>query len=195
MFFQTKSGIGRLNRPWRILLLATLLGGFSVPAQAEFMVASGQSQLADNTLNTTARLNLKITGDPAQALTKGIGLTIVIKTRLYRASLASWFFKVATWEDRYRVEHHALSNLYTLTHTNTGMTEEFPTLAETLDAMERYAITVQLPSGINKHDTLQIRLQVTLDRNDLPGPLKLVALISRQWQLRSSWGRWKVSTR
>jgi hypothetical protein len=140
-------------------------------------------------------LTLKITGDPAQALSKGIGLTIVVQTRLYRASLASWYFKLANWEQRFRVEHHALSNRYTLTQVATGATDNFPTLTETLSAIGRFATTVDLPAGINENDDLQMRLRVSLDRKSLPGPLKLVALISKDWQLRSSWGRWKVNTR
>jgi hypothetical protein len=195
MFFQPNSGAARQIRLPQVLLLAMLLTGFSIPAHAQFAVNSGQSKLAGGLLSTSARLTLKITGDPAQALSKGIGLTIVVQTRLYRASLASWYFKLANWEQRFRVEHHALSNRYTLTQVATGATDNFPTLTETLSAIGRFATTVDLPAGINENDDLQMRLQVSLDRKSLPGPLKLVALISKDWQLRSSWGRWKVNTR
>jgi len=195
MFFQPNSGAARPTRLLQALLLAMLLAGFSIHAHAQFAVNSGQSTLAGGLISTSARLTLKITGDPAQALSKGIGLTIVVQTRLYRASLASWYFKVANWEQRFRVEHHALSNRYTLTQVATGATDNFPTLSETLSAIGRFATTVDLPAGINENDDLQMRLQVSLDRKSLPGPLKLVALISKDWQLRSSWGRWKVKTR
>ena len=195
MFFQPNSGAARPIRLPQVLLLAMLLTGFSMPAHAQFAVNSGQSKLAGGLLSTSARLTLKITGDPAQALSKGIGLTIVVQTRLYRASLASWYFKLANWEQRFRVEHHALSNRYTLTQVATGATDNFPTLTETLSAIGRFATTVDLPAGINENDDLQMRLRVSLDRKSLPGPLKLVALISKDWQLRSSWGRWKVNTR
>jgi hypothetical protein len=195
MFFQPNSGAARPIRLPQALLLAMLLTGFSIPAHAQFAVNSGQSKLAGGLLSTSARLTLKITGDPAQALSKGIGLTIVVQTRLYRASLASWYFKLANWEQRFRVEHHALSNRYTLTQVATGATDNFPTLSETLSAIGRFATTVDLPAGINENDDLQMRLRVSLDRKSLPGPLKLVALISKDWQLRSSWGRWKVNTR
>ncbi|MGE4635107.1 MAG: DUF4390 domain-containing protein [Arenicellales bacterium] len=195
MFFQPNSGAARPIRLPQALLLAMLLTGFSIPAHAQFAVNSGQSKLAGGLLSTSARLTLKITGDPAQALSKGIGLTIVVQTRLYRASLASWYFKLANWEQRFRVEHHALSNRYTLTQVATGATDNFPTLTETLSAIGRFATTVDLPAGINENDDLQMRLRVSLDRKSLPGPLKLVALISKDWQLRSSWGRWKVNTR
>jgi hypothetical protein len=195
MFFQPNSGATQPHRLLQALLLAMLLAGFSIQAHAQFAVNSGQSKLAGSLLSTSAQLILKITGDPAQALSKGIGLTIAVQTRLYRASLASWYFKVANWEQRFRVEHHALSNRYTLTQIATGTTDDFPTLTETLSAIGRFATTVDLPAGIHGNDDLQMRLQVSLDRKSLPGPLKLVALISKDWQLRSSWGRWKVKTR
>ena len=195
MFFQPNSGAARPTRLLQALLLAMLLAGFSIHAHAQFAVISGQSKLAGGLLSTSARLTLKITGDPAQALSKGIGLTIVVQTQLYRASLASWYFKVANWEQRFRVEHHALSNRYTLTQVATGTTDDFPTLTETLSAIGHFATTVDLPAGAHENDDLQMRLQVSLDRKSLPGPLKLVALIFKDWQLRSSWGRWKVKTR
>ncbi len=195
MFFQPNSGAARPIRLLQALLLAMLLAGFSIHAHAQFAVNSGQSTLAGGLLSTSARLTLKITGDPAQALSKGIGLTIVVQTQLYRASLASWYFKVANWEQRFRVEHHALSNRYTLTRVATGTTDDFPTLTETLSAIGHFATTVDLPAGTHENDDLQMRLQVSLDRKSLPGPLKLVALIFKDWQLRSSWGRWKVKTR
>ncbi|MDE0975892.1 MAG: DUF4390 domain-containing protein [Arenicellales bacterium] len=195
MFFQPNSGAARPTRLLQALLLAMLLAGFSIHAHAQFAVNSGQSKLVGGLLSTSARLTLKITGDPAQALSKGIGLTIVVQTRLYRASLASWYFKVANWEQRFRVEHHALSNRYTLTQVATGTTDDFPTLTETLSAIGHFAKTVDLPAGAHENDELPMRLQVSLDRKSLPGPLKLVALIFKDWQLRSSWGRWKVKTR
>ncbi len=195
MFFQPHSGAARPTRLLQVLLLTVLLAGFSMHARAQFTVNSGQSKLAGNLLSTSAQLTLKITGDPVQALSKGIGLTLVVQTRLYRASLASWYFKVANWEQRFRVEHHALSNRYTLTQVATGTTDDFPTLTETLNAIGRFTTTVDLPAGAHENDDLQVRLQVSLDRKSLPGPLKLVALIFKDWQLRSNWGRWKVKAR
>ena len=42
-------------------------------------------------------------------------------------------------------------------------------------------------------DELQMRLQGALSRGDLPGPLKLVALVVKDWRLASDWERWKVT--
>ena len=73
------------------------------------------------------------------------------------------------------------------------MTQDFATLAETLDFLERYTKAVTLPSGVSTSDALQMRLQVSLSRSDLPGPLKLVALVLKDWRLASDWERWKVT--
>jgi len=156
-------------------------------------VGEGKSVRVGNTLKTSARLNLSITGEPEVALSKGIGLTLVVKSRLYRASLAYWYFKISEWEDRLLLEHHSLSNRYTLTTMDSGITEDFATLAETLDSLRRYAKTVVLPASVSANDALQMRLQVSLSRSDLPGPLKLVALILKDWRISSDWERWKVT--
>ena len=180
----------------RIFIAAFGLGMLWLPATlalADFSIVAGNSVLSGNTVNTSAKLHLAISGEPEVALSKGIGLTLVIKSHLYRASLASWYFKIGEWEDRLSLEHHSLSNRYTLTNLNTRITQDFATLAETLDFLERYTKAVTLPSGVSTSDALQMRLQVSLSRSDLPGPLKLVALALKDWRLASDWERWKVT--
>ena len=183
----------RVNRFFLVVFSAGALWLPGAPALAEFTVGEGKSVLVGNTVKTSARLNLSITGEPEVALSKGIGLTLVVKSHLYRASLAYWYFKISEWEDRLLLEHHSLSNRYTLTTMDGGITEDFATLAETLDSLRRYAKTVVLPASVSANDALQMRLQVSLSRSDLPGPLKLVALILKDWRISSDWERWKVT--
>ena len=76
---------------------------------------------------------------------------------------------------------------------DSGITEDFATLAQTLDSLRRYTKTVVLPASVSANDALQMRLQVSLSRSDLPGPLKLVALILKDWRISSDWERWKVT--
>ena len=183
----------RVNRFFLVVFCAGALWLPGAPALADFTVGEGKSVLVGNTVKTSARLNLSITGEPEVALSKGIGLTLVVKSHLYRASLAYWYFKISEWEDRLLLEHHSLSNRYTLTTMDSGITEDFATLAETLDSLRRYAKTVVLPASVSANDALQMRLQVSLSRSDLPGPLKLVALILKDWRISSDWERWKVT--
>ncbi len=165
----------------------------ALPAMADFTVSKGKSVLIGNSIKTSAHLDLNINGEPAVALSKGISLTLLVKSHLYRASLVSWHFKIGEWEDRLLLKHHSLSNRYTLTNPDNSITEDFATLTETLDFLKRYTKTVVLPGGVNPNDALQMRLQVSLSRGDLPGPLKLVALFLKDWQLGSDWERWKVT--
>ncbi len=190
--------LNSLMPKWRRMFIAAFsLGALwfpATPALADFTIVGGKSVLSGNTITTSARLDLAIRGEPEVALSKGIGLTLVIKSHLYRASLASWYFKIAEWEDQLLLEHHSLSNRYTLTNLDTNITEDFATLAETLDFLEQYTQAVTLPSGVSANDALQMRLQVSLSRSALPGPLKLVALVLKDWRLASDWERWKVTT-
>jgi len=178
---------------WHLALLwATFIALLPLNAQAEFATRSGSAYIEHQVLTTTARLSLSITGDPAEALSKGIPLTILVETRLYRASLLSRFFEIATWQHPYLIEYHALSNRYTLTRPGAGPPETFPTLSETLGAIEDFSVELNLPPGVAVEDRLEVRLRTVLDRSDLPGPLKLMAFFSNDWQLQSNWQRWKV---
>ena len=182
-----------MNRFWLAVFSAGVLWLPAAPAMADFTVSEGKSVLIGNSIKTSAHLDLNINGEPAIALSKGIPLTLLVKSHLYRASLASWHFKIGEWEDRLLLEHHSLSNRYTLTTLDSSITEDFATLTETLDFLRQYAKTVVLPDGVNPNDALQIRMQVSLSRGDLPGPLKLVALVLKDWRLGSDWERWQVT--
>ena len=190
--------LNSLMPKWRRIVIAAFSLGVlwlpAAPALADFNIVGGQSVLSGNTVTTSARLDLAISGEPEVALSKGIGLTLVIRSHLYRASLVSWYFKIAEWEDHLLLEHHSLSNRYTLTNPDTNNTEDFATLAETFDFLAQYTQAVTLPSGVSANDALQMRLQVSLSRSALPGPLKLVALVLKDWRLASDWERWKVTT-
>ena len=182
-----------MNRFWLAVFSAGVLWLPAASAMADFTVSEGKSVLIGNSIKTSAHLDLHINGEPAIALSKGIPLTLLVKSHLYRASLASWHFKIGEWEDRLLLEHHSLSNRYTLTTLDSSITEDFATLTETLDFLRQYAKTVVLPDGVNPNDALQIRMQVSLSRGDLPGPLKLVALVLKDWRLGSDWERWQVT--
>ena len=182
-----------MNRFWIAVFSVGVLWLPAPPAMADFTVSEGKSVLIGNNIRTSAHLDLSINGEPAVALSKGISLTLLVKSHLYRASLASWHFKIGEWEDRLLLEHHSLSNRYTLTNPDSSITEDFATLTETLDFLKQYTKTVVLPGGVNPNDALQMRLQVSLSRGDLPGPLKLVALFLKDWRLGSDWERWKVT--
>lgn len=178
----------------RRFVLVLLLSLIALPVQASFVVENGSSELIDGALNTSARLNLSITGDPEIALSKGISLTLVVQSELHRASLASLFFKVESWQDRYRIEYQGLSNRFTLTRLRDGSTRDFATLSETLSSLERYSDQLRIPDGVSSKDKLQIRMRVVLDRGELPGPLRLLALVLPEWRLDGSWGRWMVAS-
>ena len=182
-----------MNRFWLAVFSAGVLWLPAAPAMADFTVSEGKSVLIGNSIKTSAHLDLNINGEPAIALSKGIPLTLLVKSHLYRASLASWHFKIGEWEDRLLLEHHSLSNRYTLTTLDSSITEDFATLTETLDFLRQYAKTVVLPDGVNPNDALQMSMQVSLSRGDLPGPLKLVALVLKDWRLGSDWERWQVT--
>ena len=182
-----------MNRFWLAVFSAGVLWLPAAPAMADFTVSEGKSVLIGNSIKTSAHLDLNINGEPAIALSKGIPLTLLVKSHLYRASLVSWHFKIGEWEDRLLLEHHSLSNRYTLTTLDSSITEDFATLTETLDFLRQYAKTVVLPDGVNPNDALQMRMQVSLSRGDLPGPLKLVALVLKDWRLGSDWERWQVT--
>ena len=176
------------------LQLALVIFFIGLPAAlADFAVERGTSNVVDRLITTSARLNLTISGEPEVALSKGIGLMLEVQTELHRSSLASIYFEVAAWKDRYLIEYQGLSNRFTLTRLGTGSTQHFATLSETLSSFTQYRSKLPLPEGVSTEDELQIHLRVILDRGQLPGPLRLIALIFPEWRLDSSWGRWPVN--
>ena len=165
----------------------------SAPASADLSILSGHSHTTADIVKTQATLFLDLGSEPAKALVNGIPLTINLNVLLVKESTWPWRMSAAEWQYPFRIQYHALSNRYTLLKPVDGEFQAFTSLYEMLSSIRQVTLQEQIPAGVNNSDPISIQVQLKLDRQLLPGPLKLVALFLPSWHLDSGWKQWQVT--
>jgi hypothetical protein len=176
----------------RIGLLFLLLLSLST-AHADFSVIGGNSTVERNRLRTDAVLDLVLDRAPAEALLAGIPLNLSIEIRLYKLKSSLWKKQVADWRYQYILDYHRLSGRYSVENEASGQMKTFTTLIEALNSLSLIHISEKLPISIHGNDRLQVRLRARLETNELPVPLRLIALFFRDWQQNSDWHQWEIA--
>ena len=176
----------------RIGLLFVLLLSLSA-AHADFVVIGGNSVVERNRLRVDAELDLALDRAPAEALVAGIPLNLSIDLRLYSLKGPLWKKQIADWRYRHILDYHRLSGRYSVENAASGQIKTFTTLIEALNSLSLVHISEKLPISIQDNDRLQVRLRVRLETNELPSPLRLIALFFRDWQQTSEWQQWEIT--
>jgi len=172
-------------------LLFILLLSLSA-AYADFAVIGGNSTVERNRLRTDAELDLTLDRAPAEALVAGIPLNLSVDIRLYRLKGPLWKKKIADWRYRHVIDYHRLSGRYSVENAVSGQMKTFTTLIEALNSLSLIHISEKLPISIHDNDRLQVRLRARLETNELPAPLRLIALFFGDWQQTSEWQQWEI---
>ena len=182
----------KLPHVGHIGLLFVLLTSLSV-AYADFTVIGGYSTVERNRLRTDAELDLALDKAPAEALVAGIPLNLSVDIRLYRLSGPLWKTQIADLRYRHVLDYHRLSGRYSVENVASGQMKTFTTLIEALNSLSLVHISEKLPVSIHDNDRLQVRLRAHLETNELPAPLRLIALFFRDWQQTSEWQQWEIA--
>ena len=81
---------------------------------------------------------------------------------------------------------------YSIENLTSGEMKTFTTLIEALNSLSLVHSSEKLPISIHDNDRLQVRLRARLETNELPAPLRLIALFFRDWQQTSKWPQWEI---
>lgn len=169
-------------------LLANILLFSASTSQAEFSVRYAETQLEDDVYLLDAIFSYELSEEVVKALKNGVALTLVLSIHLQRERWYMWDETIAILHQRYQLKHYALSSKYVLTYLNTGIQETYSSLEAvllTLSKLDDFPL-------IDKHliqpdNTYWVYLQIQLDIEALPAPLRPIAYFSSQWRLASDW--------
>ena len=153
--------------------------------QAE-LTQQGQSYLL------SADFDYQLSGKAMQALQNGVPLLwdIVIKLQQPREYL--WAKNLAEAVIRYRLQYHALLNLYRVKNESTGRVDNVSTLSTALNLMSTLRNVHLLANADVMAANTEVALKVEFDREALPLPLRPMAYLSQQWNLSSEWSVWPL---
>ncbi|WP_242466931.1 DUF4390 domain-containing protein [Ectothiorhodospira shaposhnikovii] len=151
------------------------------------------TELVNGIYLLNADIDYRLTRKLDEALHNGVKLTFEVQVEISRSRDWLWNASVAELVQRYRVEYHALTRLYVITHLNTGVQRGFYRLESALtvlgDLREIPLLDVSLLDGGQDYI---IRLRARLRAEDLPLPLRVRGYLSREWSPVSEWYSWSL---
>jgi hypothetical protein len=142
----------------------------------------------------SADIDYKLSPRAMEALQSGVPLfwDIHINTLQHRDFL--WDKTLINAGIRYRIQYHALLNMYRVRNESSGTIYNFSTLSAAFDLMSGIRdFRVMDKSAVLPEQRYAVGIKVTLDRDALPLPLRPVAYTNPQWYLSSDWTLWPLT--
>lgn len=152
-------------------------------------IKDAQLSLQDNNYMLSAEINYHISTKALSALQNGVPLFWIVQIELQQQREFLWDKTLVEKTIPYRLQYHALLNMYRVKNQSTGEVYNFSTLAAALNLM---SILRDFPL-INRNkidlttDHYRAAIRVVFDRNALPLPLRPIAYLNPQWYLSSDW--------
>jgi hypothetical protein len=129
-----------------------------------------------------------------EALQNGVPLYWDIRIRIQQHRDYFWDKTLIRTGIRYRIQYHALLNMYRVRNEGTGELYNFSTLSAALDLMSTiHNFHVMDKAADTPKERYDVAIKVTLDRDALPLPLRPVAYTNPQWYLSSDWTLWPLT--
>ncbi len=140
----------------------------------------------------SADINYYLSPTAKEALQKGILLSWVVKVKVQQRGWL-WDTTLEEFEMGYKIQRHALLNLYSVKKLNNDATDMFTSLTAALGSISK----IRNLSVIEKHSILaeknyQIAIKVLFDREALPVPLRPMSYFNAEWALSSPWSLWQL---
>jgi hypothetical protein len=123
-----------------------------------------------------------------EALQNGVPLFWDIQVKIQQRREALWDKSLVDTAIRYRIQYHALWNMYRVRNEGNGEVFNFSTLPAALDLMSTVRdFHVVDKAELSPEKQYLCAVKVNFDRDALPLPLRPVAYIDPQWYLSSDW--------
>lgn len=169
-----------------------LTGAAAVQAE-EFAIRSASTRLVDNVYMLSASLEYRFSDRALDALRSGVPLTIRLDIEVER-SRSYWLDEeIASLQQRYQIQYHALSGQHVVRNLNSGAADAFPSLDSAISAL---GILVDLPlldeNLVDPDGQYEISLKAGLDIEALPSPLRPLAYLTPSWWHGSDWYSWSL---
>lgn len=182
----------RIGISWGWALLSALLLTSAVWA-AGFQVMDADTRLVQGVYRLDAKIEYSFSDATMEALRNGVPLTIQLQMEVLRRRDWLWDETVASLQQRFRLEYHALARQYLVTNLNSGELHSFPTHGTAVEFLGQInGFPLLDKSLLADGENYYARLRASLDIEALPVPLRLNAYLSKHWRLTSEWHVWPL---
>ncbi|MGE5027951.1 MAG: DUF4390 domain-containing protein [Betaproteobacteria bacterium] len=173
-------------------LLALLLLLPMAAAAEGIEVKSAELEPTEEAFILKAELEISLSPALEDALNKGVPLNFVADFELKKPR---WYWldeTIASAQQNVRLSYHALTRQYQLSFN--GQYRNFPSLGEARRELGQLRDWQVMEKGQAKKRTAYVAgLRMKLDLGQLPKPLQVNALASKEWNLDSEWYRWNFA--
>ncbi len=174
-----------------VLLWLLPFSGYADEFAAE--VKQAKITLQSNSYVLSADIVYQLSEKAKEALQNGVPLFWNIQVKMLQHRNVLWDKTLVDTAIRYRIQYHALLNMYRVRNEGNGEVYNFSTLSAALDLMS----TVRNFRVIEKAELAPEKqylcaVKVDFDREALPLPLRPIAYIDPQWYLSSDWTLWPL---
>lgn len=176
---------------WAVLLLALAATATAQTSAERFEIRSAYIEPAAGVYQLNATLVLDLPEGARAAIREGVPLTLDLEIVL-RRTRSFWLDEtVATLEQHYELNHHALSERYLVRNLNSGEQSSFATLEAALDSLR---VISNLPildqSLVMKGARHEISLRARLDVRTMPASLRFIVFWADDWRRSTEWYTW-----
>jgi hypothetical protein len=158
-----------------------------------FEVRSAVAELRDGVYHLNAVIGYRLSTEAMDALHSGVPLGIRLDIEIIHPR--RWWFDNQNHALRqsYQLEYDALSERYIALNLNSGNQVSFASSFAALQYLGRIERLPLIDTAVLDDDRgYYVRLRASLDQEQFPGPLRLLAFWRRDWSIASEWYRWPL---
>ena len=161
--------------------------------QGRFDVVRAEARVFDGAWLVDALYDLSLDRDAQQALQNGVPLSIQMQFQVVRKRLLWPDEVVLEKQQSFELRYLVLSQRYVVTYAGTNTQSSYATLYSALRQISQLRDYLLLPTDQLKADgQYDAALRVVLVKEDLPGPLQMLAFWSGDFTLESEWYWWTL---
>lgn len=158
------------------------------------VVKNAELTLQGDSYALSAEIDYRLSARAKEALQNGVPLYWDMHIKVLQRRDYFWDKTLVNTGIRYRIQYHALLNMYRVRNEGAGDVTNFSTLSAALDSMSTIRDFRVMDKAIYAPgERYAVGIKVTLDRDALPLPLRPVAYINPQWYLSSDWTLWPLT--
>ena len=175
-----------------LMLCANAAPGADVNFGAE--VKKAKLSLQGDYYALSAEMAYQLSKPAKEALINGVPLFWDIQIKVLQQRPFLWKKTLLKKTIRYRIQYHALLNMFRVRNESTGTVDNFSTLSAALDLISvLHNVRIIDKQALDSKRSYQAGIRIVFDREALPLPLRPLAYLTSQWYLSSDWYLWPLT--
>ena len=174
-----------------VLLWLLPFSGYADEYAAEVKLA--EITLQGDSYMLSADIVYQLSNKAKEALQNGVPLFWDIQVKIKQQRGVLWDNTLVDTAIRYRIQYHALLNMYRVRNEGDAEVYNFSTLSAALGLMSAVRdFRVIGKAELAPEKKYICAVKVNFDREALPLPLRPIAYVDPQWYLSSDWTLWPL---